>query len=81
MMAPTRPTSGSSSAMTTPQSPSMPATDRSKAPLMMTMVMPAAPMPMNEACSSTERMLLTERAFSLVAKMTTTATSSRYWMV
>ena len=75
------PRSGSSSASTTPQSASMPATDRSKARLMMTMVMPAAPIPMNEACSRTVSTLLTCREFSLVAKMTMTAMSSRYWMV
>ncbi len=77
----TAPSVGSRSASTTPQSASIVATDRSKAPLTMTTVMPAAPMPMNDDCSRTDCTLAIWREFSLVRAMTTTARSSRYWIV
>jgi len=61
--------------------PSKPATDRSKAPLMISKVIPAAPIPLKDDCSNTLRMFGTCRKFEFAAPRMITAISNSHWIV
>ena len=73
----TTPREGSSSEIRTPQSPSKPATDKSNAPETIKSVIPAAPIPANEAWRRIFSKFAMVLKYGFTAPRITTETTSR----